>query len=397
MFEVIKINEDRDYYCSMKFKFIKFDLEKKVTYTCHAATPHAVDFDWLEKNPGQIFNSPINIEERNQMLRNERNASCEKNCWPAEDSGAISPRLYQDGLKKTHTNVITSPEVIDITIGSDCNLKCLYCCKEYSSSWRNDIIRNGNYNNISDEPGRYNLIPIDKVLSSIKQHDRRNSRHYKLLLDELILNSKQLKELIITGGEPFLHNSLLDIISQLSHVPLITIYSGLGVNYIRFSKIINELSEYKNVNIIISAEGIDKFLEFNRFGIKWDDFQKKIQLLNNLSIKYHFSCTVTNLTVFGVEEFYRYYKDNKIDLSFAYQPSFMSPYVLDDQSKQDIISKLNTLPTSAEEKIAKSIAAIPTEEQRINLGQFLKEFKHRNNELDLSIYPNNFLKWSGVI
>jgi hypothetical protein len=142
MSKVIKINEDRDYYCSMKFRYIKFDLERKTTYTCHAATPHAVNFDWLEKNPGQIFNSPINIEERNQMLRNERNASCEQNCWPAEDEGAVSPRLFQGGVEKTHTDIITMPEIIDLTVGSDCNLMCLYCTKEYSSTWRNDIIRN---------------------------------------------------------------------------------------------------------------------------------------------------------------------------------------------------------------------------------------------------------------
>jgi organic radical activating enzyme len=396
MSDVIKINEDRDYYCSMKFRYIKFDLERKTTYTCHAATPHDVDFNWLEKNPGQIFNSPTNINERHQMLGNERNASCEQNCWPAEDRGEVSPRLLQGGPKKTHTNVIVSPEIIDITIGSDCNLKCLYCCKEYSSTWRNDILKNGNYN-LDSEPDRYKLATIDKVLSSVNQHNRINSKHYQILLDELILNSKEIKELVITGGEPFLNNSTVDVISKLSHVPLVTIYSGLGVNYNRFSKIINELSEYKNVNIIVSAEGIDKFLEFNRFGTEWNDFQKKIQLLNNLSIKYHFQCTITNLTVFGVEEFYRYYKDNKIELSFAYRPSFMAPYVLDEESKRDIINKLNTLPTSYAEQIIKSLAPAPTEEQRVDLGKFLKEFKRRNNELDLSIYPNNFLKWAGVI
>jgi MoaA/NifB/PqqE/SkfB family radical SAM enzyme len=330
------------------------------------------------------------------MLNNQRNASCEQNCWPAEDQGSVSPRLLQGGSKKTHTNVIATPEHIDITIGSDCNLKCLYCCKEYSSSWRNDILTNGNYN-IDSEPDRYKITTIDRVLSSVNQYNRINSKHYQLLLDELILNSKEIKELIITGGEPFLNNSTVDIISKLSHVPLITIYSGLGVNYTRFSKIINELSEYKNINIMVSAEGIDKFLEFNRFGINWIDFQKKIELLNNLSVRYRFTSTVTNLTMFGFVEFYNYFKDYDIELTFAYQPNFMAPYVIDEESKRNISNKLNTLPTSYAEKISKSLAATPTEEQRIDLGKFLKEFKRRNNNLDLSIYPNNFLKWAGVI
>ena len=136
---------NRDYYCSMKFKFLKIDLPSKTIYNCHAAAPHRIDFDWLEENPGNLFNTPVNVYEREQMLRNERNKSCEQNCWIAEDAGAVSPRINQNGIEQTHTDPVTDPEIIDLTIGIDCNLTCSYCCKEYSNSWRRDIINNGNY------------------------------------------------------------------------------------------------------------------------------------------------------------------------------------------------------------------------------------------------------------
>ena len=106
----------RNYYCSMKFRFIKIDLESKTTYTCHAAQPHDIDFTWLSDNPGQLFNTPINITERNMMLVNQRNTSCEQNCWRAEDVGAVSPRMCQGGQDKTHFEISTQPEIVDLTI-----------------------------------------------------------------------------------------------------------------------------------------------------------------------------------------------------------------------------------------------------------------------------------------
>ena len=118
---------DRDYYCSKKFTFLKIDLESKTTYNCHAAKPHQIDFEWLQHNPGQLFNTPINLKERQMMLSNQRNDSCEQNCWPAEDRGLPSPRLMQQGQFRSHDQIVVQPRMIDITLNTDCNLTCSYC------------------------------------------------------------------------------------------------------------------------------------------------------------------------------------------------------------------------------------------------------------------------------
>jgi hypothetical protein len=168
--DIIKIvpDSDRDYYCFFKFRYLKIDFENITTYNCHAATPHQIDLNWLEKNPGQLFNTEINVAERRMMLVNQRNASCEQNCWPAEDVGASSPRLYQKSYEKTHFDVMTTPEILELTIGTDCNLSCSYCCKEYSSRWRNDILENGDYN-ITDGDFRYKKTLKDKDQRASKE------------------------------------------------------------------------------------------------------------------------------------------------------------------------------------------------------------------------------------
>jgi len=383
---------DRSYYCSMKFKYLKIDLESKTTYTCHAATPHDVDFVWLNKNPGELFNNDINVLERGMMLRNERNDSCEQNCWSAEDRGAVSPRLYQDGTEQTHTTIQTTPEIIDLTIGGDCNLTCSYCCKEFSSAWRRDIISNGDYP-LNDL--RYSANIKDRALLKISQRELKNTKQYQTLLNEIQLASPTLKTLTVTGGEPLLDNSLVEILTNLP-LPgssVIEIYTGLGVDYKRFTKIVENLKQLNNLLIIVSAESIGEFLEFNRYGSGWEDFKKKIDLLKEQKINFRFHCTLTNLTLFGFRQFFDYFNKERIIVTYAYQPEMMAPYVLDSISKQSIQKDIETLPAHIKDPILKSMATDPTEQERIAISTFLKEFVARRADISMGIFPQSFLNW----
>lgn len=393
--ENISSNLDRDYYCSMKFQFLKIDLESKTTYNCHAAKSHPIDMAWLEKNSGNLFNTDISINERKMMLKNQRNNSCEQNCWTAEDHGAISPRLSQKGDIRTHDQVFTSPETLDIATGSDCNLTCSYCCKEFSSAWRNDLANNGSYN-ITQADDRFQLTSMDRVLMKISQPELKKSKHYQTLLNEVRLMAPGLKNVIITGGEPFLDNQLVDTITQLSTNAVIKIYTGLGVSGSRFKKIIDKIQNLPNVILIISAESTNKFFEFNRYGNLWDDFVLKIKYIKEKNINFQFHGTITNLTMFDFKNFVEYFSENFVFFAPAYQPHFMAPYVLDEHSKNIIRSDCKKLPEFLRSQILKSIQATPTEQQKNNCKEFLIEFTNRRPDLSLTIFPPTFLQWLGL-
>jgi organic radical activating enzyme len=373
---------------------MKIDLTSKTMYNCHAAVPHKIDFDWLEKNPGNLFNNPISVFEREQMLRNERNTSCEQNCWPAEDNNAVSPRMYQNGVEKTHTDIITSPETIDLTIGTNCNLTCSYCCKEYSSSWIRDILKKGNYKLTNYKSGRYQANTKDKLLLKLSPSEVKNSKHYQLLFKEIELVSPTLKYLTVSGGEPLLDNQLLSLLEKLnlkSNI-VIKLFTGLGLSHSRFKNILGKLKNIKNLDLRISAENIDSYLEFNRYGIKWEEFKKKIELIQESKINFEFHCVISNLTIFGFEKFYDYYKNNRISVTFAYQPTMMAPYVLDDHSKTLLNNSLKILPKKIHQPIVASIQKQPSELQRLNCKEFLLEFASRRN-INLNIFPKSFLEW----
>lgn len=386
-------DNSRSYYCSIKFKFLKIDLQAKTTYNCHASAAHIVNFDWLKQNQGQLFNTPTNVNERLQMLANQRNVSCEQNCWRAEDIGAVSPRLFQNGVNRTHEDPLTPPEIIDLTIGHACNLTCSYCCKEFSTAWRRDIVDNGNYDIESDD-GRFQANNKDRLLLKISQPELKSTQHYQDLLNEIKLAAPTLKKLIITGGEPLLDNRLLEIVEQVSLASnaKLDIYTGLGVNLTRFTNIISKLSKINNLTLIVSAENTKRFLEFNRYGIQYLEFVEKINLIKAAGIKLHFHSTITNLTIFGFNEFYQEFNDIKIKLTFAYQPYMMAPHVLDLKSKEQITKDIVNLPDNMQTQILQSIKQEPSDLERMNIKKFVQEFSKRR-DLDLSIFPVNFLKW----
>ena len=389
----IVADASRDYYCAAKFTFLKIDLEAFTTYNCHASAPHPINFEWLRNNPGQLFNTDINVSERNQMLVNQRNASCEQNCWHAEDIGAISPRIYQHGVTKTHTEVLSTPEILDLTINTNCNLTCSYCSKEYSSSWRNDILTNGNYA-ITNSDHRYNLNSRDKILNKLSYNNVHTSKPIQQLNNEIKIWSDSLKHLIITGGEPFLDNNLIEIVESAKVIPKIEIYTGLGVSGPRFTRLLEKLSVFTNITLIISAEGIRQFLEFNRYGTKWNEFEQKINQIKNSGISFKFQSTITNLTLFGFAEFYKYFNQYQIDLAFAYQPRMMAPNVLDTTSKQNILSELQSIINPADyELIRQSMEAPPDITQQLNIKEFLIEFTNRRADIDMSIFPKHFINW----
>jgi organic radical activating enzyme len=385
--------QSRDYYCRNKFTFLKIDAEQQVTYNCHAATPHRINVEWLRNNPGQLFNTDVNVSERQMMLNNQRNSSCEQNCYRAEDVGGAAPRILEGGAHRTHTEVIAQPETIDFTISSECNLACSYCCREFSSTWRSDLEKNGSY---TDLGARYELGTKDLVLKTVSQRQRKATEAAELIAHELTLASPFLQQLIITGGEPFLNNSLLDLINNNSQIKKIKVFTSLGVNPVRFKHMLSQIQHQKNVVVSVSAENIGPLHEFNRNGSLWTEFETNLDHLRSSGIPFIFHSTLTNLTIHGFVDFYAKFKDHSIEFDLAHQPNFMPAYVIDPDSKNCIIDQLLKLNFKNCEHMIKTLQVDPIDKQRIDTRNFLVQFAQRRTNASLKVFPNGFLKWLDI-
>ena len=379
------------YYCSNKFTFLKFDLEKQASLNCHAAAENKIDIAWLKEHPGQLFNTPVNIAEREQMLRGERNASCEKNCYPAEDKNEVSTRMLEND--NSLYSVHATPKVVDITLFTDCNMACSYCCKAYSSNWRNDLKNNGPY--IVDEfndPDRYSLTVKDQLMSKLSQTQKLSSPTTKFLLDEI--SKLGTDHVIITGGEPFLNKHLIDVVEHIKHVPDIKIFSGLGVNKLRFSRMLKLLAPYKNVRFDVSGENIGALHEFNRYGCSWETWKSNLDLLRSHGADVRIHATISNLTILGFADFYQEFKDIlPISIDVANSPSFMSPGNLDSETKDKIITDLERFNEPALKKIIATLSDTKNNDlRRRQMSQWLLQYVERRN-LDMNVLPQTFREW----
>lgn len=369
-----------DYYCNQKFWWLNVDLEKHQQYSCCSATPSDIDFSWLERNTGKIFNTPLLQEERTMMLSNLPVNSCQDTCFIPESRGLTSRRLFENGRNQTHIDITATPTTLNIVMGSTCNLTCVYCCKQYSSAWLRDIQQHGPYL----DHNRYRVFPIDLA----KKHSQtRETKEYKLLENELF--AMTLDSVHISGGEPFLYNNLTDIVTNLKATE-IRINTGLGVDPVRFKNQLDKIKHITNLKVLISVETQNELYEFIRFGNSYQNFEKNLQTVLNSGVKYQLVSVVSNVTILGLLDLYT--KDHPWHFLLCGDPDYLAINVMDNTTKQTVIQKLENSSIPIRNELMQNLQVPYTEDQHKNCSSYLNEFAKRRN-LSLNVLPQSFHQW----
>ena len=386
----------RDYYCSQKFYWLKIDAEKKTINSCCSATHENIDTKWLGANPGQIFNTPTIIQDRQDMLDNKRVSSCENACWRPEDKNLWSRRLSEGSTKKTKVTLHNNPTVLDLTLSGECNLTCSYCCKNYSSAWRNDIEKNGNYDKLQGYGDRYALNVLDKTLSRVSQKQRLNTTTYDLIEKEIdIMIEKGLNKVNISGGEPLLDHRFTKVISKFSKCSSVIVSTGLGVSENVLRRCLEAMRENKNAHFKISAESTGQNFEFNRYGSDWKKFLYYLEIIKSYGVKIVFTTSYANLNVVDYVKFNTLFEDTPKILNFVYEPAFLSPCNLDDHTKKIVIDGIKNSKFGNTKDAVSVIDAIQTETNNVlrqQLSYFIKEFCTRR-KTNVDFMPVSFKKW----
>lgn len=384
--------KDDNYYCSQKFTWLTVQLEKKVINSCCTADEQTIDFDWLEKNPGMLFNTPLLQKERKEMLDNIPVLSCRKSCWKPEHEGLASRRLMKKSHVITHRDVESSPTDLNIVLSSVCNLTCSYCCKQYSSAWARDLDKNGNYN-IGQE--RYTLNDKDRIFLNLSVNEVARSKKFQKLVEEIkVFNG--VKNVTFSGGEPLLDKSFPDLLNLFDRSSCINFYTGLGINTKRLQQQLEKIKHNQNLSITVSAENCNKLYEFNRYGNSYDNFLANLDVLDRSGIAWNFSSVISNLTVFGMSDFAKQFSDKKIIYQFCNDPDFLSVNVLDQTSKEYLIQQLSGSNLSCQTELIQTLSHPCSDQQSDRFSKYIKEFANRRN-LSLDIYPESMLKWIDAI
>lgn len=322
------------------------------------------------------------------MLENQRILGCEHACWKLEDLGLESRRTAITDHRR-YDGIESKLKTLNLVLGNTCNLTCSYCCKEFSHSWLADVVNYGGYD-IEDRDNRYRPTAMDHVMMRVSQTGQQKTKMWELILGQLRQDINNLEEVLITGGEPFLYNNLVDIVDMFRDQK-ITIVTGLGIKKQRLISMLEKLSN-KNITIAVSGENTNSFYEFNRYGQSYQDFLDNLDLIKEkFSLRYH--CVISNLTLFDFEN----YADNIVGnspilITPVTDPDFMSPWVVDEISRQRSIDRFLKSKNKHVNGLIDLLKNQPTERERSQMAGWMRRFAATRN-LDLAIFPASFLRW----
>lgn len=384
-----KNNNINTAYCKNKFVWLKIDVEKRLLYNCHKAYPHQICSQWLIDNPGKIFNTDIMLQERKQMLNGKRNSSCAYACYDNEDQGLPSQRqlVMKDIDVIDYENPHSDVEILDLMLGTDCNLTCLYCSGVFSSAWRREVNKNGTYAGMEKN--------WNDIYDAVSQKHKKETPFFKLILQEITL-MKKLKTMLFTGGEPFLCNYLDDFIKVACRKDVnLRITTGLGVEQKRFRDMCKKIKKNqtgdRKVTILVSAEGVGKNYEL----VRQNDSKRLNEYVNIIkenNIHLEFVCTVSNLGLFGLREFYDVYNQHILHYNPVTHPFFLKKYIIDEKSKDLIKKQWQTNNDQFGKLVLQGLEQHPTLEEKQHLKTYLQQLK-KNKKVNIDCLPLSFLSW----
>jgi sulfatase maturation enzyme AslB (radical SAM superfamily) len=216
---------------------------------------------------------------RQQIWNGQPIPHCD-NCYQLEATGQISPRqkhtvrwLKDPAVKQYLTNWQAGqlPDIVSYDVRADntCNLGCVMCWYGASSLWAREL-------------GMPASEPV--VLN-----------HHKML---------NAKYVYLAGGEPFLINECLKLISAIAdqtQQPELVINTNLtSVSDQTFE----QLARIQNLTLVVSVDAAGTVNEYHRWPLSWTKFMRNLNRAHELigSTRIMFNTVIDAVSVFGLGE-----------------------------------------------------------------------------------------------
>ena len=183
-------------------------------------------------------------------------------------------RMFPDTSPENFQSGDFNLQYLDARWSNTCNLACVYCTPAYSSTWAQEL----------NMPVR-----IDK-------------QYKNELLNHVLDNVKNLKNVYLAGGEPLLmreNEILIEAIQQQN--PDCHVLVNTNLTQVKSSSIFQNLLQLKNCQWLISVDDSHERFEYLRYPALWSEFVENLEFLkskiarNRLAYKLSFNMVVTSL------------------------------------------------------------------------------------------------------
>ena len=353
-------------FCAAKWYNATIWLGSGQTTSCHHPPAHHVTEKEVIINPAALHNTRQKRDDREKMLAGERPAGCEY-CWKIEDMGrdAVSDRVYKSkiypiaSLQEAYDTPVhhdVNLRTLEIAFDRTCQFACSYCNPAFSSTWVNDIRKNGPYLKLQSD-GRNHFT-----------HEHDSAQLYKFGQDNPYVNGffewwesdlhRTLQELRITGGEPLMSGYTWKLIdwfktNQGKSSTKLAINSNLGFDSEKLQEFIDAIRPLPHVELYTSMEATGASAEYIRDGLDYAQWLTNMHtLLSSNTVKaVHVMCTINALCLTTLPELLdqllelkRTYGRERVNftLNILRFPSFQSALVLPDELRNQYRDDLAT-------------------------------------------------------
>jgi radical SAM protein with 4Fe4S-binding SPASM domain len=214
-----------------------------------------------------ILHGDINTKIKQCMHNDQQHAGC-ANCYKLEQGttglkNVRSDRYYYlkslSGVPYSAYNTEnTTLSTVDMRWRNTCNLACVYCGPELSSTWAKEVDRE---------------ISVD---------EQQLAKTKKYVLD----NAPNLKNVYLAGGEPLLMKENSELLDRLD--PSCVIRINTNLSNIK-GPVFERISKFKNVHWTVSVETMDTEFEYIRYGANWETFLENSNVIKQLDHKISFN------------------------------------------------------------------------------------------------------------
>ncbi len=341
-------------FCAAKWLNATIWLNRGWTTSCHLPAHHQASRWSILWNPSALHNTAHKKKMRKMMLSGQRPAECEY-CWKVEDikRNAVSDRVFKTVIYDDHDiqsiasaspNENVALKTLEISFDRTCNFACSYCNAGFSTTWAQDIKKNGPYQLQSKGGDTF------KMDGSREEYKGENNPYIKAFWRWWPSLTHSLRELRITGGEPLMSRETWKVLDdfreqKLDHIQL-AVNSNLGARDELIDQLIEKSHGIKNLEIYTSNEAVGAQAEYIRDGLnyeRWVKNIKKMQQQGNFK-RIHIMMTINALCLFSITDLFdevlswRTSADPYIgywSINFLRYPSFMSSLVLPDHIKTE--------------------------------------------------------------
>lgn len=347
-------------FCAAKWYNATIWLGSGMTTSCHHPPAHLVDADQVRLNSRLLHNTDQKKDDRRRMLAGERPAGCEY-CWKIEDMGrdAVSDRVYKskiypiealDEARNTPPDSDVNLRTLEIAFDRTCQFACSYCNPAFSTTWVNDIRRNGPYERlVSDGRNHFTHTHDSAQPFRITEANPYIDAFFAWWESDL---HQTLQELRITGGEPLMSGHTWRLIDWFRDnrgrsSTRLAINSNLGPQVDVYRLL--DSTTGMDVEIYTSQEAVGKQAEYIRDGLDYPLWRQNVQALLDAGRTVHVMCTINALCLTTLPrllnelvEWKRTYGRDRVNftLNILRFPSFQSPLVLPEHLREEFKNNL---------------------------------------------------------